>query len=383
MFAALTATMSIIVTLLAMEAILRFLPVRTVVPSERVDANHPIVHFVPNQHFVFSEGWNLQNVSHGRTNNVGFVNPVDYDSTLHSPLLAVIGDSFVEALMVPDTETVQARLARAAKGDARVYSFGISDAPLSHYLAEAAYAHRTFHPNAYVIVVVANDFDESLLKYKNIAGQYYYRDSSGVLALTRIDYDPQSGRAVFRRLIRHSALVRYLYYDLGVGALLRRSQSPAAHSGLRFVGNTSAVADSARVADSKRAVDAVLRDLPARAGIAPSQVVFAVDADRAGIYNPSERAAAQGSYFLIMRQYFIDAARAHDFGVIDLEPVFEADWNRAHQRFDFPTDAHWSGHGHAVVAKALLTDSLIQRVLGITPSTSRLASRIPSSHPSP
>ena len=40
-------------------------------------------------------------------------------------------------------------------------------AALSEYLAEAGFARATFRPDGLVIVVVGNDFDESLLRYTN------------------------------------------------------------------------------------------------------------------------------------------------------------------------------------------------------------------------
>ena len=75
-----------------------------------VDAADPVLHFTPNRPFTNSLGWNFHNVVHGRVNNAGFVNDQDYVRD-GPPLIAVIGDSFIEAQMVPYA-AVAARPAR-------------------------------------------------------------------------------------------------------------------------------------------------------------------------------------------------------------------------------------------------------------------------------
>ena len=73
-----------------------------------------MLHFTPNRPFVNSLGWNFHNVVHGRVNNAGFVNDQDYVRD-GPPLIAVIGDSFIEAQMV----AYAADPAGAARGGAR------------------------------------------------------------------------------------------------------------------------------------------------------------------------------------------------------------------------------------------------------------------------
>ena len=123
----LTVTLSAM-RLAAMEVVLRFLPVATGMLGMPVDKSSPVYHFEPNSNFVFSIGWKLDGVNHGRVNNAGFVNDQDYQKSSATPLLAVVGDSFIEAAMVPYAQTVQGRLAAALAGDLRVYIFGTAGA---------------------------------------------------------------------------------------------------------------------------------------------------------------------------------------------------------------------------------------------------------------
>ena len=79
-------------------------------------------------------------LNHRRVNNAGWVNDQDYEHQDVTPLLAIIGDSYIEAMMVPYEQTVYGRLANTLEGRLRVYSFGASGAPLSQYLIWARHA---------------------------------------------------------------------------------------------------------------------------------------------------------------------------------------------------------------------------------------------------
>src|SRR3954449_2387163 len=201
---------SIAFCLLAAEGVLRFLPVSTGLRSMPVTAADPILHFTPNRPFVNSLGWTMHNVVHGRVNNAGCVNDQDYVRD-GPPLLAVIGDSFIEAQMVPYAESLQGRLAAALEDKFRVYSFAGSGAPLSQYLIWAGFAVKEYGARAAVINVVGNDFDESLAAYRIGPGFWQYvpgPDSQLELKLT----PHQAGTLI--SLARHSALARYFIINL-------------------------------------------------------------------------------------------------------------------------------------------------------------------------
>src|SRR3954454_14013649 len=203
---------SIVVCLLAAEIALRFVPVSTGLRSMPVTAAEPVLHFTPNRPFVNSLGWNMHNVVHGRVNNAGFVNDQDYVRD-GPPLLAVIGDSFIEAQMVLYAQSLQGRLATALKDKFRVYSFAGSGAPLSQYLIWGGYAAKEYGARAIVINVVGNDFDESLSAYRLGPGFWQYApDSDGTLQLRLNEH--QAGTLI--SLARHSALARYVIINLGI-----------------------------------------------------------------------------------------------------------------------------------------------------------------------
>ena len=74
---------------------------------------------------------------------------------------------------------------------------------------------------------------------------------------------------------------------------------------------------------------------------------------RPQLYYSLAPAAAPRSYFGLMRGKLISEAKARGFQVIDMERVFRAAYAVNHLPFEYPNDAHWNPHGHAVVAAAV------------------------------
>src|SRR5690606_25729789 len=145
---AIAIALGLVVPIGAAELALRLLPVNEGLMVQPVNASNPVFHFAPNRSSVWSRDWDFKLVNYVRTNNAGFVNDQDYRKDDPRPLLAVVGDSYVEALMVPFGQTLHGRLAAASAPWGRVYSFGGSGAPLSQYLVWAQYAREEWNANA-------------------------------------------------------------------------------------------------------------------------------------------------------------------------------------------------------------------------------------------
>jgi len=345
------------VPLLAAELVLRFLPVQTSLRTVAVNADNPVFHFTPKRPYTYSRGWSFDLVNRGRVNDAGYVNDQDYRADMRTPLLAVIGDSYVEALMVPYARTLQGRLAKRTAGGARVYSFAASGAPLSQYLVWAQHARRTYRNGALVIVVVGNDFDESLAMYKTGPGfHHYWGDAQAGLQLRRVDFTPNP----LGRLVVATSLGSYLVFNLQIGARFRevigRLEIPFARARAgtpSHVGNTEAKAPEKRLVESVAAVAAFFRDLPTFAGLPPNRVLFVVDGLR---YPPADAAAAraaEASYFSIMRRHFIAEAVARGYEAIDADRYFFDHFRRHGRPFEWPTDGHWNSLAHGIMAEAV------------------------------
>ncbi len=348
--------------LLPAELILRFLPVNTGLRTVAVNADQPVFHFTPNRPFVYSNGWNLAMANTGRVNNAGFVNDQDYRHD-GPPLLGVVGDSYVEALMVPYGQTFHGRLAAEAGDRERIYSFAASGAALSQYLAFARHATRDWGATALIIVIVGNDFDESLASIHIGPGFHHYVEGSdGELCLKLFDFVPSP----LGRLMVHSALGRYLIFNLGGAELWNRV---APETGLitaawaaspTYVGNTLADADTVRISQSERAADAVFRDLPLWTGLPPEQILFVVDGLR---YPASAGSHPEQSYFMRMRGYFLAQAQAQGYEAIDVDPAFFSH-AAAHpdDRFEYPRDGHWNTLAHGIVADLIRRSEFYSRI---------------------
>lgn len=342
------AAATLLVLFMIMEGVLRLLPVNAGFRTHPVNDAAPIAHYQPNRTYIWSRfpDFSMRNRIHA--NNLGFINNQDYTADDPRPVIAVIGDSFVEAAMVPYDQTVQGKLAAGLSPRYRVYSFAMSGAPLSQYLAYAQYARDTFRPEKMVIVIVSNDFDESLLKYKNSPGFHYFKpDADGKLNLQRIDFAP----SYLRRILRHSRLCMYLVNNLQIqhtiAQLFAEKTGPS-------VGQTKAEASKERLHDSRMAVDTFLRLLPEYAGLARNDLILAVDALRPHIYTAEGREEAKGSYADLMRRYLLQRATKEGYLAIDLTKPFLEDYATAGKPFEFKKDGHWNARGHGVVAKTLL-----------------------------
>lgn len=334
---------------------LRFLPVTGIMAVMPLNGANPVLRYVPNQDVVWSNGWNFWATNKVHINNDGFINERDYTRASLPPVVAVIGDSYVEAVMVPFRQTLNGRLQQMVGQRARIYSFGKSGAPLSEYLAWAEHSRIQYGATAMVISVVGNDFDESLVRYRTVeAGHYYVAGEGGDLQLQRFDYAPK----LYRRFIRQSALVRYLMGNVRIAGIVQ-GQRPSAD----FVGNVAATKSEAVVAESQRVVAAFFRDLPAKSGLPPERIVFTVDAMRPQLYQPETLSAAENSYFGRMRRHFIQEARARGYEVIDLQEVFRSDFAARGLRFEFPKDSHWNVVGHDLVAQSVAVSRTVRSAL--------------------
>ena len=360
-FIAVSVFLSVAMTLLGLEAVLRFMPVSQGLRGVAVNDGNPVYRFPPNQTLRWSKGWNFSLVNEIHTNNYGFISDADYEPAAGTPLLAIIGDSFVEAAMVSYPHTAAGLLQGSLADKGRVYSFGASGAALSQYLAYARYVHEQFKPSGMVITIVGNDFDESLMKNRNYPGFHYFVETGeGELQLQRIDRKV----APWKDVIAGSAVGRYIVMNLQAGNLVEYVKfylSSLMGEDPPFNGNVDANVDMRRMDDSKKAVDAFLDLLPRLASLPPSQIAFVVDAPRPDIYFTTKTHDGKRSYFQEMRGYFIRNGSIKGFEIIDLEREFAWDYQRRGLRFEYPHDYHWNETGHEVVASAIRQSQTFRR----------------------
>lgn len=280
----------------------------------------------------------------------------DYSETRKSGRMriAIVGDSFVEALQVAHTRSVgeqlSQELANAASQTTEVFRFGISGAPLSQYLYMVEHTVVRYKPDWIVIVLVHNDFDES---FRFVPGRY----TSSFLKL-RLDNGrvideiaPTPWRSNMVERLRRTAIARYFYYRWQVRPdTLRNAFFGTAHAeGLgRFAANIDATATSRLSTDIAAATDYLFVRLQTVARSIGAQLLFVMDGDRGAIYSDIPT-----SFPLTLNRMAGEIADRRHIPFVDLHPIFAADWMVNHSHFEFVNDFHWNERGHMLAARAI------------------------------
>ncbi len=363
-FILMSLCLSGIVTFIAIEIGMRFLPVSASLYTQPVNAEQPIHKFAPNRTVTWSRDWNFSIVNEIHINNDGFINNQDYTQNSDKPLIAVVGDSYIEAVMVPYEETLHGRLQEHLDDDYRVYSFGASGAPLSQYLAFAKYARDTYKPERLIVVVVGNDFDESWPEYALPYTFHHFVEENGKIRPELIkNYKP----SVWKNLIRSLATFRYLFLNMNMSQIWHNLKKGAWQKETaeepKYVGNVEANTDERHLEKSKLAVDAFLELLPEYSGLEPDDIMIIVDAPRSILYTTKKYDTNGESYFEKMRKYLMDEGVSQNFNIIDMGPHFLEHYLKNEQRFEFPTDGHWSGYGHGTVFHAVIEQPMIKNLM--------------------
>ena len=265
--------------------------------------------------------------------------------------IAIIGDSFVEALQVSFDASLAERLEESGKGRLQVYRFGVSGAPLSHYLHMARHVARTYHPDMIVLVLVHNDFDES---FGLVPGRYtssflkFRMDGDQVAA----EIQPAPYRATWRDWLRQTATLRYLYYRQKLNPAAVLSLVPPATSPV-YQANVALDAVVAQRASIIGATGYAFDQFQKLAHEQSFRPLLIMDGDRRSIEAGMDSAPLYTDGALWLNAMASEMAGKAGLTFINLHPLFLADWRLNHQPLNFVSDNHWNEHGHRVAAQAL------------------------------
>ena len=311
--------------------ILKYRPNQSGIRYPDRDRHHPVTYSIN------EEGWNSIHRSYpgARTTR---------------QRIAVIGDSYVEALQVDPSQSISARLeAMLGSTDFEVFPFGISGAALSHYLHVARYVIRTFHPDAVVVVVVHNDFIESYRPKSSRASRSlaYVQLGDTVREISPLPYESSP---IGQALLAHSSTARFVYYGWRMLASGDADTDKHGTPTLHFEANVDADEVAAEEPRIRKAAGYLFARFAELGRSAHTPVLFVMDSPREALYRGQDPRG-----LLVYRLNRIARELTGDDGLpfVDLTPVFEEDYARSKQRFEFASDNHWNARGHQVVASAV------------------------------
>ena len=278
-----------------------------------------------------------------RINNYGWNSEIDYSETEKDrPLLAVIGDSYVQAFEVNVEDKFSSVLQREAGSRILVYSFGISGAPLSQYLQMSRYVRKHFHPEVLIICMVHNDFGESLLEFSENPHFLHVRPKGSAFEeVPPIPYQPNR----FRRFWKRSALAAYFYENLHFYQWWTARKIAAQTK--TYQANVDVQSVNAKQETIEKATLLLVKKIREENPQIP--IVFLMDGLRDEIY--SERPGT--SRLSWMNRIMEKAATENGCSFLDLTETFRENFRKDHKEFNPEYDWHWNRHGHEVVGKEL------------------------------
>lgn len=337
---------TLIVLFVLLELVFRFVIVAPDPPRQCMDREQNIMRFdtAGARHGVYTAGRFGQQKARWRVNNAGWLSPVDYHpkAVRTKPLVAVIGDSYVEALQVDSDKSFVALLGRALADSFDVYSFGLSDTPLSGYLHLARYVNRVYEPDVLIFTIVHNDFDESVreIHFKPNFLQVSLRDG----AVVEIPPVPRTYNWL-KRFAFHSAAVRYVYY-LAPGFFHRlnwNTERPREYRENIDVARADANRETIRRCTAYL-IDTICGENRRK------RVYFIMAAPRSAVYADSLASAKR----LWMNDMMAELTAGRPCVLVDQTGYFANDYRENGTRFESPYDPHWNEYGHEATFRQLL-----------------------------
>lgn len=297
-------------------------------------------HYQPNRSYNYSFGWDLERPQQGTTNSLGFANTREFSSNTKA---LVIGDSYVQGLMLPYGDTLQGQL------EQRLGSGVVAASASGNGLADSLELAREFvpktHPEMVVILVERSDVTDILTPVT--AGHSSFQIGPEGITTQHIPYQKTSNPnvAAVKGFFAQSALMRYLVSNIRL---------PDWFSSVKSKLHAQTAPANPTPEYRQRVLNYYLQQLNVLAQAQDTKFVFVVDADRGAMYSRDQRTSTK--WDADSRNAFIQAVKAHGFAVVDTKPLFQRHWDTKAERLDFlPADGHWNSVAHRLAAQEIVS----------------------------
>lgn len=280
-------------------------------------------------------------------NNYGFNYPIDFELSNARdsiPLIAIIGDSYIEAFQVDSDKNYPYLLRERIYPEFEVYGFGMSGAPLSHYYHMNKYINKHFDPDIVVFQVIHNDFDQSFKhkSHNSIWWQIEKEDSSySFVSPSLSNFTPSI--TPYKSLLYHSAFFRYLHRNLLIFTIIRSGY----HGEVRNVEANIKIINDKKHSDILHGIDFLFNKI--KQENEDKRVIFIFDAPRNTIYEGKLKM----SQVMWMHEMVSFLSSKYEFEYIDLTEPMQHDFAIYSKRFNSDIDGHWNEYGHKFVANIL------------------------------
>ena len=327
--------LGIATVLLFLEITFRVLPVSTATRSGYYV--HPqIITYPPNACFIAATGWDLKNVQRNCANNDGFVARRDF--VRDERAIALIGDSFVEANMLPPEKRLADQLEANLAGKP-VYALGGPGSNLLDYAERALFAAERYGIRTFVFVLERGDIKQALCGSGNIHGPCLDAKTLDI----RIERQAEAG--ALKRIARESAFAQYLFSQIRVDAGKLKAQ-------LLPVTKPSTPKLGTQASPGANAVEQIVSTFQKKlAVIGPARFLFLIDADRAHLESGSYATDA------VELQTLVSAIKTMNGIVIDPTEVFRTYVANTGRNLDVgPYDRHWNVEATRLLATLVATE---------------------------
>ena len=322
----------------------------------KLDFVNGVLKYRPNQDGIFRVKNEIK--ARFKINDNGWNSTHDHYQTYRSNTklrVAIIGDSYVEALNVNYHESLAEQLEQVFPNHRlEAYRFAISGAPLSQYLHLLRKEALNYSPDLVVINIVHNDFDESYLPTPGV----YTRSFLKIKVINGIiegEVSPVEYQRPWYASIRHSATWRYLAYRQQIRFsslrnLLFRKQKQDRDI---YQANIEVSGLDTKMARNRLVTEYVFKEMRELCKRKHTQLLIIMDGERDGIYKHVDHVGGEPGRALVLNRMAKSVAEEYHINFIDLQPVFQKDFTINRKRFDFDFDSHWNRYGHKVVANTI------------------------------